>query len=78
MPVAVPSKPDYKFARRLRQLREKKGWTQEQLARAADLTLAAVRKLERLTGKPVTPLFDTAQRLATALGVTLDKLAEEG
>jgi transcriptional regulator with XRE-family HTH domain len=79
MPVATAKMAESKFAKRLRKLRAERGWTQEHLARTADLTLAAVRKLERLSGKKAaTPSWETAQKLARALGVSLDELAEDG
>lgn len=77
IPAVPKPKPDpFRFARRLRTLREERGWTQEKLAQVAGITYAAVRKLEQLTGKPRTPAWDTARQLARALGVTLDELDE--
>lgn len=75
MAVAVEKS---QFAVRLREWRAKRKLTQEGLARAAGLTLAAVRKLEREDAEKATlPSWDTAKALARALNVSLDKLAEE-
>lgn len=63
-----------RFGERLKKLRTKAGMTQEQLARAADVTVAAVRNLEQTDAEPT---WATARAIATALGVSLDKLAEE-
>jgi transcriptional regulator with XRE-family HTH domain len=57
------------FSDRLKALRKAAGLTQEALARAADLSSATVAKLERL---PMGPAWDTAVKLADALGVSLD------
>jgi transcriptional regulator with XRE-family HTH domain len=62
------------FHTRLKALREARGLTQDGLARAAGLTVSTVTKLER-PGKE--PSWDTAKKLAKALGVTLDELADE-
>jgi transcriptional regulator with XRE-family HTH domain len=54
------------FNERLKELREKAGLTQEGLARAADISLSAVSKLEQ---NPTDPSWSTVQSLAKALGV---------
>jgi transcriptional regulator with XRE-family HTH domain len=60
------------MGQRLLELRRAAGLTQEQLARASDVGVDAVRKWER--GKR-TPMLDMAVRLAEALGVTVGQLA---
>jgi transcriptional regulator with XRE-family HTH domain len=60
------------FGEKVKALRAKSGLTQEGLARKADVTLSTVRKLEQTNADPS---WDTAQRIAKALGVSLDKLA---
>ena len=60
------------MGQRLKELRDRKGLTQEGVARAAGVTLGAVRKWERGTR---TPSFEMAIRLAGALGCSLDELA---
>ena len=52
--------------------RRAKGWTQRQLAEAADVRRATIAELE--SGKRTTVRSDTAVALASALGVTLDWL----
>jgi XRE family transcriptional regulator, regulator of sulfur utilization len=54
------------FAQTLRQLREGKGFSQEGLARAANISTATVVRLER---KEMDPSWSTVQALARALGV---------
>jgi transcriptional regulator with XRE-family HTH domain len=54
------------FNERLKELREKAGLTQEGLARAADISLSSVSKLEQ---NPTDPSWSTVQSLAKALGV---------
>ncbi len=54
------------FAQRLRELRLKRGMTQEALARRAVVTVPYVGKLERAGASPGIDLLD---RLAAALGV---------
>ncbi len=54
------------FAQKLRQLREEKGFSQEGLARAANVSTATVVRLER---KEMDPSWSTVQALARALGV---------
>ena len=62
------------FKDRLKMLREAAGLTQEGLARAAGLSTSGVAKLERL---PMGPSWDTAVKLADALGVSLDAFRDE-
>jgi len=52
-------------------LRQLKGWTQEDLAHYADLTVSSVSKIER--GKS-NPTLRTLDRIADALGVETDEL----
>ena len=64
------------FQDRLRQLREARGWTPEELSAASGVHSQTVRKLE--DGQRTWPRLDIAQKLAAALGVTLDELAGGG
>lgn len=57
---------------RLQELRQVLGWSQEQLAFRAGVSVSLVRKLERKTS--VAPAIPTGRKLATALGVTLDDI----
>jgi transcriptional regulator with XRE-family HTH domain len=53
----------------LRALREKKGWSQRELAAKAETTGAYVAMLE--TGAKKNPSLDVLKRLAKALGVSV-------
>ena len=59
------------FGRRLRELREKRGLTQAELADAAGLTSVYISNME--TGVAV-PSLTTILRLATALGCKVSQL----
>ena len=54
------------FAQKLRQLREEKAFSQEGLARAANVSTATIVRLER---KEMDPSWSTVQALSRALGV---------
>jgi len=56
----------------LKKLRNKKGWTQEKLAREAGISYITLVKIER--GNIENPKLQTLVKLARALGVSLDKL----
>ena len=61
-----------KFGKRLRKLRAKKGWTQEQLAEYADI---AYKHVQRLEGKSPSPVkIDTIEKLAKAFNIDISKL----
>ncbi len=62
-----------KFAKRLRELRLKRKWTQEQLAEYADLAYRHVQRLES-TNKTPPAKIDTIGKLAKALGITISQL----
>jgi transcriptional regulator with XRE-family HTH domain len=64
--------PDETMGQRFKRLREAAGLTQEALARAADVSLGAVRNWEQDLREP---LLGTAARVADAIGVSLDALA---
>lgn len=61
------------FGRRVQELREQRGWTQEHLAEAIDRTVDTVSNIER--GANSTRV-EIAARLAGALGVELPELFE--
>ncbi len=61
------------LAKRLKQLRSEKGWTQRQLATKAKLSLGYIARLE--TGH-YDPQLSTLRKLAKALGVAVGKLVE--
>jgi transcriptional regulator with XRE-family HTH domain len=57
---------------RLKSAREKKGWSQRELARQAHVRYATISELEN--GKRIAMNTDTAKRLARVLGVGIDYL----
>lgn len=63
--------PRWPGAQRLRAAREKKGWTEADLARAAGLDVRAIKEYEKGTRAPSAP---TLLALAGALGVSPDRL----
>jgi transcriptional regulator with XRE-family HTH domain len=63
-----------RFSKRLRALRKRKGYTQEQLAERADLEYKFIQKLE---GKrPPSPSIRTLEKLARAFGMPTWKLIQ--
>ena len=56
----------------IKKLRNKKGWSQERLAREADISYQTLIKIEQERIK--NPKLQTLVKLAKALGVSLDKL----
>lgn len=62
------------FGRRLRELREAKGWTQQRLAEAAGLKVSRIGWLEQGRNGPT---WASAIALAQALDVSLDAFARE-
>lgn len=63
-----------RLAQRLRQLRERASKTQEEVAAAAGLSVATVRKIE--TGSVTEPGYFTVLAIASAIGVSLADLTE--
>lgn len=62
------------FRQRLKEAREKKNWSQSELARQASITAAAVNQFEKGPRMPSMPILHS---LASALEVSLDFLAGE-
>jgi len=62
-----------RFAKRLRELRLKKKWTQEELAEYADLAYRHVQRLESAKNPPPAKI-DTIEKLAKAFGITIAQL----
>ena len=61
-----------KFGRKLRYLRKRKGWTQEQLAEYADI---AYKHVQRLEGKHPSPVkIDTIEKIARAFKIKISIL----
>jgi transcriptional regulator with XRE-family HTH domain len=59
----------FQLGRTVRELREQRGWSQSELARAAGMTQSAVARFE---GGGTVPTLPVLERLASALDVTLD------
>jgi len=59
---------------RIKEIRKKKGFTQIQLANKVDITNVYLSYLENGARKPS---FDVLERIAQALGVTVNDLLEE-
>ena len=66
------SKQDFPLARNLKKLREKKGLSQDRLAKLADVANNTIIKIEQ--GENVNPTLATLKKIAKALGVSLDDL----
>jgi transcriptional regulator with XRE-family HTH domain len=60
------------LGQRIRQARERKGWSQRELARQAQVRQAIISELE--TGKKTDTIGIILKRLARALGVSVDFL----
>lgn len=60
------------IAKRIRELRKAKGWTQQQLAEKTRLSFNAITKIEQ--GLAKSPTLRTLTKLADAFGVGLDEL----
>lgn len=66
------SKQDFPLAKNLKKLREKKGLSQDRLAKLADVANNTIIKIEQ--GENINPTLDTLKKIAKALGVGLDEL----
>ena len=60
------------YLKNLKKLRQKKGWSQEKLAREAGISYNTLIKIER--GGIKNPKLETLIKLAKALGVSIDEL----
>jgi len=58
----------------IRKIRQKKKISQDRLSKEANLALNTIVKLE--TGKNPNPTFETLQKIAKALDVSLDELTK--
>ena len=56
----------------IKKIRNKKGWSQEKLAREADISYQTLIKIEQ--NRVINPKIQTLIKLAKALSVSLDKL----
>lgn len=64
MLTCIPMSP---LTLRLRELRERRGWSQAELGRRAGIAQSVINRLE--SGKNRGPSLDTLEQLAKALGV---------
>ena len=60
------------ITKNLRKLRKSKRFSQEKLARLADVANNTIVKIE--AGKNQNPTFDTLKKIAEALGVSIEEL----
>jgi len=60
------------IARRLKELRKERNWTQQKLAEKAGLSFNAITKIEQ--GAAEHPTLKTLLKLADAFGISLDAL----
>jgi transcriptional regulator with XRE-family HTH domain len=72
--VPRSAKPDPKLAAVLKRLREDRGLSQEHVAWHASLSVSTLAKIEHAQ---TAPHWDSVMRILSALGVTLNQLAEE-
>ena len=63
------------LAKRIRELRNKKGISQEKLARLANVSYSTIVKIE--SGESKNPTFGTMMGIAKALGISLDQVANK-
>lgn len=63
------------FAKRISELRRKKGLSQEKLARLANVSFITVVKIE--SGESKRPTIQTMAGIAKALGISLDELIKD-
>lgn len=66
------SKQEYSLAKNLKRLREKKGLSQDRLAKLADVANNTIIKIEQ--GENINPTLDTLKKVAKALEVSIDDL----
>jgi transcriptional regulator with XRE-family HTH domain len=66
------SKTIQPIAKNIKKYRQVKGLSQDKLSRLADISHATIIKIE--SGGIQSPTIDTVQKIAKALGVSLDNL----
>jgi transcriptional regulator with XRE-family HTH domain len=66
-------RPQPALGEAIRQLRRKRGVTQESLAGGADLTAATLSLIERGQANPT---WDTVKKIAVALGVSMGEIGK--
>ena len=66
------SKQEYPLSNNLKKLREKKGLSQDRLAKLADVANNTIIKIEQ--GENINPTLETLKKVAKALDVSLDEM----
>ena len=70
------SKQDYPLPKNIKKIREKKGLSQDRLAKLADVANNTIIKIEQ--GENANPTLDTLKKIAKALEVSIDDLINGG
>ena len=63
------------IAKNIRLLRKEKGFSQDRLSKEAEVAYNTIIKIE--SGENPNPTVDTLERVANALGVSIEKLFKE-
>ena len=63
------------IAKNIRLLRKEKGFSQDRLSKEAEVAYNTIVKIE--SGENTNPTIDTLERIAKALGVSIEKLFKE-
>jgi len=66
------SKQEYPLSNNLKKLREKRGLSQDRLAKLADVANNTIIKIEQ--GENINPTLETLKKVAKALDVSVDDL----
>ena len=70
----MPNPKSGKLAKMVKQLREQKGWSQEKLARIADISNNTITNIE--VGNQLNPTIETLKKIAKALEVDVKDLMD--
>lgn len=66
------SKQDFPLAKNIKKLRKRKGFSQDRLAKFADVANNTIIKIEQAENE--NPTLDTLKKIAKALDVSVDEL----
>lgn len=70
----MPNSKSGKLAKMVKQLREQKGWSQEKLARIADISNNTITNIE--VGSQLNPTIETLKKIAKALEINIKDLMD--
>lgn len=70
----MPNPKSGKLAKMVKQLREQKGWSQERLARIADISNNTITNIE--VGNQLNPTIETLKKIAKALEMDVKDLMD--